>query len=372
MNARSIYKSVYSYADKASERLHYSKTIAAEMVSVFNRRKMYTDVKWTDKQQEEFDNYWMQHYGKKFRNSWHKIYQSINGKFAVDYIPEMLFTTKVEKLLNDFHYASILSDKSLVEIFARDVGCHVPDTILVCSKGVYFDHNRRAVSLKEASQIMKESKETTVLKPTIDSGSGRSVQFLSDEQRDNIKKTLLSMGTDFIVQKAIQQHPIFASLNSSSVNTLRVMTYILKDEIHHVPLACRMGNGNSKVDNIHAGGLVVGVKDDGALLPTAYHLGYGDDNKCFEQHPTSNIIFEKITLPSIDKVLEVAYALHGRLPRLGIISWDFTVDESGNPVFIEANLINQSIWFPQIVHGKGGFGDNTPLLLEMLQRKGRG
>ena len=48
-----------------------------------------------------------------------------------------------------------------------------------------------------------------------------------------------------------------------------------------------------------------------------------------------------------------------------------TVESPNNPILIEANLINQSIWFPQIVHGKGGFGKNTSELLHLLRNKRR-
>ena len=371
INVHNLHKALTNYFNKSGERFHYEVTTFAEIMSVIKRKSMYADVKWTDDQNKEFEQYWQFHYGRKIYSGWHKIYESINNQFCVQYIPEMLFTTKIERLLNDYQYADVLADKSLVDTFAQAVGCHVPGTILVKSKGIFYDHNRNLISHDKACRILKEYKDDIIIKPTIDSGSGRAVHFMNEEERTHIENSLTGMGSDFIAQEAIKQHPVFSSINPSSVNTLRVMTYILNDNFYHIPIALRMGNGNIRVDNIHAGGLVVGVLDDGKVLPNAYQLGYGDNKKCFNRHPATGVEFRNIVLPAIGKVLETAYNVHSRFPRLGIASWDFTVDEENNPILIEANLINQSIWFPQIVHGKGGFGKNTSELLYLLKNKRR-
>ena len=362
-----IYRGVSNCIENSGERFHYKVVTAAEIISVIKRRNMYSNIQWTDQQQSDFDRYWKSHYGKKIPNSWHKIYESINGSYCVQYIPEMIFTTQIEKVMNDYRYASVLADKSLVESFAKVAGCHVPDTILLCSKGVYFDNKHRPISYEKACKIINDYKHSIILKPTVDSGSGKSVRFLTAEDHVDVGRLIIEMGSDFIVQEAIKQHPTFSLLNPSSVNTLRVMTYILNNNLYHIPIACRMGNGNSKVDNIHAGGLVAGVLDDGCMLSTAYQLGYGDTKIKYNKHPITGVEFKGIVLPSINKVIKTAYEIHGRFPRLGIASWDFTVDENNNPIFIEVNLINQSIWFPQIVHGKGGFGKNTSELLELIR-----
>lgn len=371
LSVHNLYKGLANYFNESGERFHYEVTALAEVRSVVKRKGMYTDVVWTNTQKKEFEQYWKYHYGKKIYSGWHKIYESINSQFCVQYIPEMLFTTKIERVLNDYQYADVLADKSLVETFAQSVGCHVPRTILLRSKDVYYDHNRRPISYDKACHIVNEYKDDIIIKPTVDSGSGRAVRFMTEDERAHIKSTLAGLGSDFIAQEAIKQHPVFASINPSSVNTLRVMTYILNDNIYHIPIALRMGTGNSRVDNIHAGGLVVGVLNNGELLPSAYQLGYGDNKNRFIMHPSTGVEFKNIVLPAIDKVIESAYSIHSRFPRLGIASWDFTVDEDNNPIFIEANLINQSIWFPQIVHGKGGFGKNTSELLHLLRKNRR-
>ena len=369
MSLKSLYYNYYSYVDNKSIRLEKNKTKAAEYISLIKRRKMYQKVEWSEQQNRAFDEYWTKYYGKRISSKWHRIYQSINGQFSIDYIPEILYTTKIEYLLNDYRYAIAFADKGLIETIAESIDCVVPETVAVCSGGRFYDHKRSVVSRDKICSDIQSLKHDVVIKPTVDSSSGKNIRFIRQEELCSIENILNNLGRDFIIQYAIEPHTIFASLNPSSINTLRVMTYILNDDIYHMPISCRMGCTDSKIDNIHAGGLVIGVQNNGQLLPKAYQLGYGDNDKTFTVHPRTNVEFKDVCLPSIEKVIKAAYAAHERLPRIGIVSWDFTVDKDGNPVLIEANIKSQSIWFPQIVHGKGAFEKNTPVILNLLKKK---
>lgn len=207
------------------------------------------------------------------------------------------------------------------------------------------------------------------MKPSVDSSSGKGIVLLRSKDTAEgsfIRKIFESQGKDYIVQDIIQPHPSFAALNDSSINTIRITTYLVSDIIRHAPLALRIGRKGKTVDNIHAGGLVIGVEDDGTLLTEAYELGYGDKTKKFTEHPDSHIIFSGYRLPGISKIIESAEKVHGHYPHVGIISWDYTVDEKGNPVLIEANIMGQSVWIVQMIHGKGIFGKDTSKILSRI------
>ena len=47
--------------------------------------------------------------------------------------------------------------------------------------------------------------------------------------------------------------------------------------------------------------------------------------------------FDKIKVPSYDKILEAVRIAHKDIPHFRIIGWDFSIDENGEPVFIEYN-----------------------------------
>ena len=95
---------------------------------------------------------------------------------------------------------------------------------------------------------------------------------------------------------------------------------------------------------------------------------FSEYGESFEEHPDSRVVFEGYEIPGVQKLGEAAKRLHTRLPHLGIISWDLTLDENKTPVLIEMNLERQSAWFPQMVNGEPLFGDNTAKMLELIRK----
>ena len=59
--------------------------------------------------------------------------------------------------------------------------------------------------------------------------------------------------------------------------------------------------------------------------------------------------------------------MHEMVPQIGVVNWDFTVDEKGEPVLIEANISGGSVWLPQMAHGVGAFGEQTKEVLQWLR-----
>ena len=368
MQVKDLYKSLLSITENIPNQLELTKTRIAEDVAIIRKAPLYKNIHWSNSQQKEFDEYWISLYGKKISNKWHRLYEASSGRFSVDYIPEKMYTTEIEPALNDRQYAVALEDKSVIEALSKGCGCVVPDTYVVCSKGQYYDHIREPISIAKAVSILKG--KDFVVKPTVGSSSGRGIIFCkkNDALNENYLKGLLQkQGNDFIAQAVIRQHPSYSIFNPSSINTIRIMTFIIKNKIHHVPLALRIGRISKNVDNIHAGGLVIGVEDDGSLLPFAFELGYGDKAIKYSQHPDSKVVFNGYKLPYIKEIISSAHLVHGRYPHIGIISWDFTIDENGNVVLIEANIMGQSIWIPQMIHGKGAFGSYTKDILKVIR-----
>jgi len=73
-------------------------------------------------------------------------------------------------------------------------------------------------------------------------------------------------------------------------------------------------------------------------------------------------------IPLFPKVLEAAFQMHETLPELGCVNWDFTLDENGTPILIEANISDGSIWLSQMSNGVGAFGQDTPEILEWIHK----
>ncbi len=71
----------------------------------------------------------------------------------------------------------------------------------------------------------------------------------------------------------------------------------------------------------------------------------------------------------VKNIMSIAIKLHERVPYMGILSWDLTIDEEGQVVIIEMNSTGQSAWFPQFVNGESLFGENTPQILKLIKNK---
>lgn len=82
-----------------------------------------------------------------------------------------------------------------------------------------------------------------------------------------------------------------------------------------------------------------------------------------EEHPDSHIIFENIKINGIEKIEQLIQIIHCRLPHFRLISWDFSVDEKGDPVLIEANINYGGIEIQQLNNGPL-FGNETKEILE--------
>ena len=365
-----IYRKTLRGLEAIPVKLELLKTWIVEWYAIYRKAPLYRHIKWTKEQKNEFGQYWMQVYGKKISNRWHRLYQAISGRFCVEYIPEMLYTTRIEPKLNDYYYAKVLEDKSLLETLVSGTSAVVPETILLCSNGQLLDRNRCPLNAEAAARKLSNCGEV-VIKLTIGSSSGKGILFKdypSKVEAEEVALLCVEIGKDFIIQKKIKPHPVFRSFNAASINTIRITTYLTEDKVWHAPIAFRVGRLGKNVDNIHSGGIGVGVKDDGSLLPVAYELGHGDQTKTYDKHPDSGVTFSGAVLPCMRDIIRISHELHGRFLHTGIISWDFTVNDDNAVVLVEANIFGQGIWFPQIIHGEGAFGHQTERIFQKIKR----
>lgn len=177
-----------------------------------------------------------------------------------------------------------------------------------------------------------------------------------------------SASGDFVLQERVTEHSSLSHLSPNSLNTIRITTYICEGKVYHSPIAARFGVGDSPVDNFHAGGLGIGVRDDGTLLKTALKSSSGRRLIECTQNPNNGEPFEGYKIEHMDRVIDFVTKNHGRIPGMGMISWDVVISENGDPVVIEVNACQQNIAFAQYLHGRSLFGDNTPKMLKLIRR----
>ena len=344
----------------------------SEKKNIKRKKDLINKVELTKEQEAEIRAFFKEYYGKVIPPHWHRLYQSYTGVYRKDYFPEILFSTRLEPKTNPYHEAEFLDDKNwLPSLFAGIEGLHIPTTYGACVKGVCYTDVDGVLPKSDFLCRLKDVGKC-VIKKTVDTSSGRDVKVCNivdggdTVSGKSLEEIVSAFGKNYIIQELVKQSAEIARLNETSFNTFRVMSYICDGEIHVCPIALRLGRNNATKDNIHYGGICVGVKPDGTLKSEAYSE-YGE---VATEHPDSHVVFLGYTvLPNGTKTLEdMARKLHSRVLHLGILSWDLGIDDTGNVVLIEMNSYGQSAWFCQMVNGEPLFGENTPKMLAMIQK----
>lgn len=364
-----IRKSIINYYTKGLKRFRKINLVFVELKNLKDRKSEWKDCKLSNDEMRKTQSFFKEHYGKQIPLYWHRMYKNYTGIFDYRYFPEILFSTKLEEVLNPYDVAFPLGNKAMnpqsvfpgTNVLGNGVIVTCPELICTCCHGVYWNNEGDVIGEEDAVKILKNYSRL-IIKPTIESMGGRGVQLLdfsklSDEE---IMKEVKSYHGDFIVQKQVINHPSINKLYSSSINTFRVITFVTEnDGIQVAPLSMRLGINGRIVDN---GGIFIAVSEDGVLSDTGYSK---KGIKRFSSHPDTGIEFAGYRVEGVPKLLYAAKKMHSKFPQLGMLSWDLAYNENGEVVVIEVNTTGQSVWFPQMISGKAIFGEYTA---EMLHR----
>lgn len=311
---------------------------------------------------DRFKSFWGK-YGN-YSPEWGWYYVARNGIDDVSYIPHTLYYTKIDQHFNSRKLGWGFNDKNYYAKIFNEI--KQPTVIVRCfGSGIYTDDDYHMISSKTAIKKVLDNQEV-ICKPTQESGSGRGIQFWkTEEDQEKIIEFINNKSNgDYIVQKLIKQHKDLADIHENSVNTIRVCSLLLEDGVHILSAVLRMGVDKSRVDNATAGGITCGINPDGTLQEYAY--SYHSGEKYFE-HP-QGYIFAGHKVPSYDKAVELVEHAHQLLGHFRLTSWDIAIDESGDPVLIEANMRKGSINFHQFSNGPL-FGDLTEKVLHEVFEK---
>ena len=373
---RNMYRKYIANLNNKSQKIRLRKQWIYEWYNVLLGADSRTIRRTQLKKEEKYEiqQYWEKIYGRKIPLHWHKDYYGFSGKLDKCYIPEYLYSTKLEPKFNPDRIARILNDKALTEfLFARVIDhtndiC-VPETAGGCSGGFYYDGNRMPISKKGLLDALRGLNGKYIIKPCVGESSGHNVRLLQLDNgieligSERIEDIIDAYQNDFIIQKQVHCHKKYAGLHKESCNTLRIMSYRVNGKIKSAPVVMRIGSDGSYLDNAHAGGIYIAVSDNGELSKYAYDCSGGR----YERHPTTGVVFDGYTVPYIDKAKEAASRLHACLPNIGFLHWDLCVNQEGQIVIIECNMSCSGLWIIQKAHGKGVFGEDTEYMISMLR-----
>jgi hypothetical protein len=276
---------------------------------------------------------------------WHRTYAAVTGYASVDYVPEDMFYNVFETRLNPRHRREPYKDKNFFDRLGWDC---LPRTVFRIISGRLFDPSYEMIEIGEAIALARDAGLAEyVVKPARDSGSGSRVTFLDLERLAAFVQANLTPESDWIVQCPIEQHPVMAALNSSSANSLRVVTVRLGAEVSVISAFLKIGTEGVRVDNVSAGSIAVGIHEDGRLRDNGYDFHF----RASTTHPDHGYSYKGAVIPSFDKLRQTCVRLHEHVPDLDLLSWDVAIDTNAEPVVIEVNIHRQDVNITQICNG---------------------
>lgn len=275
--------------------------------------------------------YWKQ-YGIKPKYYWYKLYCLSPEKIDCKYIPNDMWYKNILP-----HYNNILLRKAYVDKNFQDTlfpKVNRPVSVGKFIDGVYYDNKNNMISIDKLAEICK-AYTNLIIKPAIDSGSGRGIKFLDYNimSEETIYNIIKSFDVDFIIQEVASQHNDLKKLNETSLNTIRVLSFFHDNKVIILSTVIRIGGPNNKVDNIGAGGIQCGIDSNGYLFNKA-----SNSKRQWVDRLPNGIKFSDVKIPSYDKIIDLVKKEHRKLPHFRIIGWDIGVDNNETPILIEFNI----------------------------------
>lgn len=316
-------------------------------------------------QEADIKAYFKKLIGRDVPTYWHQYLYSRNGIYSVKYIPASVYFSDIIYRLNNYPFSLAYVDKGFYDTLFPDI--NRPQTYVKNVNGSFYD-DRKAISREEAlSRCM--NLDSAVIKPSLYGHWGQGVEVFHTEKEyiPELKKSVGDLFNqykeNFIIQSKIEQHPDLASLNPTSVNTIRVMSYREGDEVTILYAVIRIGRLGKSVDNETAGGIKADIDlDTGRIKGVAY----GSPKEKDMPKTDSGVVLNNFLIPSFPEVIQFVRDLHERLPYFSLIGWDISVDAGGKPLMIEWN---RSAELSQVAHGPA-FGDYTEeILSKAYERK---
>jgi len=154
---------------------------------------------------------------------------------------------------------------------------------------------------------------------------------------DDAKKEyfeLRSRGGEWMVEELICQSEATKQWNPSSVNTVRVPTFLNSEGFFVCSPVFRTGRAGFCVDNAGSGGIIAVVDANTGVL---YTDGISEEGRFYEKHPDSGLSFKGWQIPRWNELMSIVEDVHKKcMPHHLYIGWDFALTDDGW-VLIEGN-----------------------------------
>lgn len=315
----------------------------------------------------EIQKYYKEHYKQEIDPVTHIAFANLLGNKDVRVIPQLFYRRVFLSVFNDASMNDMYRDKGLYDLLINTE--QKAENVLKYTRGQFIINSNEFIDEREAYKILLNDQDNEfILKPS-DTNNGINIKKLKvlndklyiDGEEVDFNYLEKNIGYNYLIQRIIKQHEVMAKPHPQSVNTLRMATIRWKGKIHNLYTFARFGHSGNIKDNAGAGGLVVGVNEDGSFM------SYGVvRSKIVYEHPTTGIkISDFGKVPNMDRINKFVRDLHKDILLQNYVAWDIAVNQNGDPVFIENNFYGSS-WTNQVALNRPMFGDLTDEILQYI------
>lgn len=175
-----------------------------------------------------------------------------------------------------------------------------------------------------------------IIKPA-NGACGVGIRKLHHNDKEGVEQLLqeIASGKNLIMEQVIIQHEDMAKINTSSVNTIRVITMVdRKGDVHIINTLAKFGGSASCISNTMGGGCCCHIDKETGIIDRP---GKDIHGLSYFRHPVTGIILPGYQIPNWDGVCDYARQLAQVVPNGRYIGWDIVILEDGYDV-IEGNL----------------------------------
>ena len=155
------------------------------------------------------------------------------------------------------------------------------------------------------------------------------------KEASNVWKKLSDNGR-WIVEELIIQDERMAKWNRSSVNTVRIPSFITAEGEHRILVPIfRAGCKGKIVDNTNNGGFRASIDPDTGVICSD---GVNKEGKYVERHPDTAVKFKGWQVPEWEELKSICERLHRSLPpHHRYVAFDFALSSTKGWMVVEAN-----------------------------------
>lgn len=141
----------------------------------------------------------------------------------------------------------------------------------------------------------------------------------------------------WVVQKRYSSHKILNKINSSALNTTRIVTIFNGQEPEYLCGFQGFATGKELTDSWSHGSIYVGIDIVKGCLKEHGITSTSDKRSgLLLSHPDSGVVFKDFEIPCLNEAVDLCIRAHRLLYFNFIIGWDVAITDSG-PLIVEAN-----------------------------------